>query len=132
MSNGEKVPPADMELAILHDSLFEQVMIFGEARPFLVALAVINPDAWQQFTKEIGVRADMPETMTDSHVEGMVLKRIAQSLRGFPGYAHVRRVLLLQEPWSTENGLLTPTMKLKRAKVAIQFEAQINQLYEKR
>ena len=33
MSNGEKVPPADMEDAILRDRLFEQVMVFGEGRP---------------------------------------------------------------------------------------------------
>ncbi|HEU0282921.1 MAG TPA: long-chain fatty acid--CoA ligase [Gallionella sp.] len=132
MSNGEKVPPTDMEHAILHDPLFEQVMIFGEAHPYLVALAVVNAEAWQQFAKEVGVRADMPEAMADSRVEGRVLKRIALSLRGFPGYAHVRRVLLLQEPWTMENGLLTPTLKLKRDKVAKQFEAQIKQLYERR
>lgn len=131
MSNGEKVPPTDMELAILRDPLFDQVMIFGEAHPYLVALAVVNDEVWQHFAKEAGVRADMPEAMVDSRVEGRVLKRIALSLRGFPGYAHVRRVLLLQEPWTMENGLLTPTLKLKRDKVAKQLEAKIKQLYER-
>jgi len=132
MSNGEKVPPTDMELAILRDPLFDQVMIFGEAHPYLVALAVVNPEAWQQFAREVGVRADMPEALADSRVEGNVLERIAHSLRGFPGYAHVRRVLLLRDPWAIENGLLTPTLKLKRDKVAQQFEAEIKQLYERR
>jgi len=131
MSNGEKIPPTDMELAILHDPLFDQVMIIGEARPYLVALVVVNAETWQSFATETGVRADMPETMTDSSVEGKVLKRIALKLRGFPGYAHVRRVLLLREPWTMENGLLTPTLKLKRNKVAEHFAAQIKQLYER-
>jgi len=132
MSNGEKVPPADMEIALLHDPLFDQVMIFGEAHPYLVALAVVNAEAWQQFAKEIGVRADMPEALADSRVEGKVLERIARSLRGFPGYAHVRRVLLLREPWAMENDLLTPTLKLKRKKVAQQFADEIKHLYERR
>ena len=131
MSNGEKVPPADMEIALLHDPLFEQVMIFGEAHPYLVALAVVNAEAWQQFAKEIGVRADMPEALADSRVEGKVLERIARSLRGFPGYAHVRRVLLLREPWAMENDLLTPTLKLKRNKVAKQFANEIKNLYKR-
>lgn len=131
MSNGEKIPPSDMELAILNDPLFDQAMIIGEAHPYLVALAVVNPAAWQNFAREAGVRADMPEALVDSRVEGKVLKRIALDLRGFPGYAHVRRVLLLQEPWTTENGLLTPTLKLKRDKVAERFAAQIEQLYER-
>ena len=131
MSNGEKVPPGDMEIALLQDPLFDQVMVFGEAHSYLVALAVVNAEAWQQFAKEIGVRADMPEALTDSRVEGKVLERIAHNLRGFPGYAHVRRVLLLREPWGMENGLLTPTLKLKRNKVAQQFAGEIKQLYER-
>jgi len=115
----------------MHDPLFDKVMIIGEARPYMVALVVVNPDVWKSFAKEVGVRPDMPESMTDSRVEGKVLKRIALSLRGFPGYAHVRRVLVLQEPWTTESGLLTPTLKLKRNKVVEQYAAQIKQLYER-
>jgi long-chain acyl-CoA synthetase len=130
MSNGEKVPPADMEQAILRDSLFDQVMIFGESHPYLVALAVLNHDVWLQFAREVGVRPDMPESLTDSLVQAGVLNRIAAKLGGFPGYANVHRVLLLQEPWSVENGLLTPTLKLKRLQVVKRFAGEIRQLYE--
>lgn len=130
MSNGEKIPPSDMELAVLRDRLFDQVMIFGEARPYLVALAVLNPEVWQQFASETGVRPDMPESLTDSRIQAGVLERIASALRDFPGYANVHGVLLLQEPWSIENGLLTPTLKLKRNEVAKRFAPQIAQLYE--
>ncbi len=130
MSNGEKIPPTDMELAILHDPLFDQVMVFGEAHPYLVALAVLNPEVWLSFAKEAGIRADMPEALTDSRVEAKVLRRIARNLRGFPGYAKVNRVLLLREPWSIDNGLLTPTLKLKRDEVFKRYAVQIKQLYE--
>ena len=130
MSNGEKVPPTDMEIAILHDPLFDQVMIFGEARPYLVALAVLNPEAWAKFASAMSVPADKPESLTDSRVQDEVLKRIALNLRGFPGYAKVHRVLLLREPWTIDNGLLTPTMKLKRGAVVEKFSAQINALYD--
>jgi len=132
MSNGEKVPPTDMEIALLHDPLFDQVMVFGEAHPYLVVLAVLNAEAWQHFAQEIGIRADMPESLTDSRVEARILRRVARNLRGFPGYAKVNRVLLLREPWSVENGLLTPTLKIKRTEIAQQFAAQIKQLYERR
>jgi long-chain acyl-CoA synthetase len=130
MSNGEKVPPTDMELAILQDRLFDQVMVFGEARPYLVALAVVNPEAWTQFCKELGVAANKPETLTDKAVQANVLARIALNMRAFPGYAKVNRVLLLQEPWTIDNGLLTPTLKLKRPDVVGRFSEQIKQLYE--
>lgn len=132
MSNGEKVPPSDMEIALLHDPLFDQVMVFGEAHPYLVVLAVLNEEAWQHFAKEVGIRPDMPESLTDSRVEAKILRRVARNLRGFPGYAKVNRVLLLREPWSVENGLLTPTLKFKRAEIVQQFAGQIKQLYERR
>ena len=132
MSNGEKVPPTDMELALLHDPLFDQVMVFGEAHPYLVVLAVLNNEAWQHFAREIGIRADIPEALNDSRVEAKILRRVARNLRGFPGYARVNRVLLLREPWSVENGLLTPTLKIKRTEIAQQFAAQIKELYERR
>lgn len=130
MSNGEKVPPGDMEIAILHDPLIDQVMIFGEGHPYLVALAVLNPEMWLNIAAKVGVRPDMPESLTDSNVQAKVLRRIARNLSGFPGYANVHRVLLLQEPWGIENGLLTPTLKIKRAEVAKKFAAEIKQLYE--
>ena len=132
MSNGEKVPPADMEEAILRDNLFDQVMVYGEGHPTLLVLAVVNPDKWKEFAQQVGVRADMPESLNDTRIEQQVLQRIAAQIKGFPGYAKVRRVLLVSEPWSIENGMLTPTLKLKRAHVVANFAEQIKQLYEGR
>jgi long-chain acyl-CoA synthetase len=132
MSNGEKIPPTDMEIALLHDPLFDQVMVFGEAHPYLVVLAVVNPEVWPHFAEETGIRADIPEALNDSRIEARVLRRIARNLRGFPGYAKVNRVMLLRDPWSIENGLLTPTLKLRRNEVTRQFSAEIAELYAKR
>ncbi|MDO8988584.1 MAG: long-chain fatty acid--CoA ligase [Sideroxyarcus sp.] len=130
LSNGEKIPPGDMEAAILHDPLIDQVMICGEGKPYLVALAVLNPDVWKAVAAKVGVRSDMPESLTDSNVEAKVLRRIARNISSFPGYAKVHRVMLTLEPWTIENGLLTPTLKLKRVTVSKQFAAEIEELYK--
>jgi long-chain acyl-CoA synthetase len=130
LSNGEKIPPADMETAILNDPLIDQVMIYGEGRPYLVALAVLNPVVWPQIAAKVGVRPDMPESLTDSNVEAKVLRRIARNVSSFPGYAKVHRVLLLTEPWNIDNGLLTPKLSLKRNKVVEMFGKQIDDLYK--
>ncbi len=132
MSNGEKVPPADMEAAIGRDRLFEQVMVHGEGRPTLIVLAVANPEQWQALAKQVGVRPDMPESLRDTRVEQAVLDRVAEQIKEFPGFAKVRRVLLVLEPWTIENGLLTPTLKIKRAKVVARFANEIEQLYQRK
>ncbi len=130
LSNGEKIPPADMEAAILNDPLIDQVMVCGEGKPYLVALAVLNPVVWPQIAAKVGVRSDMPESLTDSSVEAKVLRRIARNISGFPGYAKVHRVLLLTTPWNIDNGLLTPKLSLKRDKVVAMFGKQIDDLYK--
>lgn len=130
LSNGEKMPPADMESAILNDPLIDQVMIYGEGKPYLVAVAVLNPQVWPLIAAKVGVRPEMPESLTDSNVEAKVLRRIARNLKDFPGYAKVHRVLLLTEPWNIDNGLLTPKLSLKRDKVVAMFGKQIDDLYK--
>jgi len=130
LANGEKLPPADMESAILHDPLIDQVMIFGEGKPYLIALAVLNPEVWLAIAAKVGVPPDMPESLTDSNVEAKVLRRIARNISSFPGYAKVHRVLLVREPWTIDNGLLTPKLSLKRDKVVEKFGRQIDELYK--
>jgi long-chain acyl-CoA synthetase len=129
MSNGEKVPPADMELHILRDALFDQVMVYGEGHPFLVALVVLNPDAWSRFAQQLEIRADMPESLRDTRVEQHALARIADQIAEFPGYARIRRIRLLLEPWTIESGLLTPTLKIKRDQVVAKYSEELKELY---
>jgi len=130
LSNGEKVPPVDMESAIVRDPLFEQVMLFGEAKPYLSVLAVVNPDQWKALRAQHGLTAAAPEELTSKQAVDLVLQRISGQLGHFPGYAQVRRATITLEPWTVENGMLTPTMKLKRAKVMEKFKAEIDEMYE--
>jgi long-chain acyl-CoA synthetase len=126
LSNGEKVPPGDMETAIARDPLFEQVMLLGEGKSFLTVMAVLNADHWQKFAAASGLDAGAPRS---AQAEKAILKRIAAQITEFPGYAQVRKATVTLEAWTVENGLLTPTMKLKRAKVMEKFSAEIDGMY---
>ncbi|MET0029811.1 MAG: long-chain fatty acid--CoA ligase [Candidatus Thiodiazotropha sp.] len=130
LSNGEKIPPSDMEMAIALDPLVEQVMVVGEGKPYLGALVVLNPDLWSGVAEEYDLDPSLETSLHNEQVLNMVLKRIRVVLRDFPGYAKIRRVALLLEPWSIENGLLTPTMKVKRQKVIEQYQGAIDALYD--
>lgn len=129
LSNGEKVPPVDMEAAIMRDPLFEQVMLLGEGKPYLSVVAVLNAEEWQKLCAAHRLDSAALHLASSKQVEEIALSRIAPKLREFPGYAQVRRAYLTHEPWSVENGMLTPTMKLKRAKVMEKFNAEIDAMY---
>jgi len=129
LGTGEKVPPADMELAILADPLFEQVMLVGEGRPFLSLLAVLNAEQWEVLARELGLDPHSQTALADRRLHKAVLRRIAQRLGAFPGYAQVRRVSLDLVPWTVEEGLLTPTLKVRRPQVSERFRDRIEAMY---
>lgn len=128
-SSGEKVPPADLEMAIVQEPLFDQAMVVGEGRPCLATLLVLNRCEWEKLASSIGLEVAAAESLTHPAAQTAVLARIKTALRGFPRYARVRAVYLTLEPWSVENGLITPTMKLKRSAIEQRFAEEIIQLY---
>lgn len=130
LANGEKVPPADMEMAIVLDTLFEQVMIIGEKRPFLSALLVLNPEQWAQVTDNLKLDASDPQVLGSEALEKLVSEKLAQQLAEFPGYARVHQFTCLLDPWTIENELITPTLKLKRNRIMERFAADIDRMYE--
>jgi len=106
MSNGEKLPPQDAEFALLRDPMFEQVMLVGEGRPFLTLLAV-----------------------TSERDQKTLIAHANEQLKTFPRWVRVRHVIPTPDAWSIDNGLLTPTLKLKRPLVLSKFKDAIDAVY---
>jgi long-chain acyl-CoA synthetase len=115
LGNGEKVPPVDMEIAAQLDPLFEQVMVVGEGKPYLGALVVLN-----------AAEAAKAGPLDDKALAA----RLGAQLKDFPGYAQVRRVAVVPEPWTVDNGLLTPTLKLRRAQILERHSDRLEALYK--
>ncbi len=128
-STGEKVPPADLEQALESDHLVSQTMVVGENRPYIAALVVLNAQEWKKLAAELKLDADDPLSLETRAARQAVLRRVKAAAAGFPNYAVPRQVRLFLEPWSIENGLMTPTLKLKRGPMRIRFADAIESLY---
>jgi long-chain acyl-CoA synthetase len=126
LSTGEKVPPGDMEAAILRDSVFEQVMVIGESRSYLSALVVLSSTNWQKYAQARGLDAHA----RDEAVEEILLDKITYETREFPGYARIRKMAVMPEPWTVDNEMLTPTLKLRRSRILEQYKNVVERLYE--
>ena len=129
LSNGEKVPPSDMETAIVIDPLFEQVLVVGEGQCFLSALVVLNPEEWIKLANHFVIDPYNKESLNDSRVHSHIINIMRKALHEFPGYAKIRRVAPTLESWTVENDLMTPTMKIKRNKVIALNEDIIKDIY---
>lgn len=129
LSNGEKVPPSDIELAIASESLFEQVIVIGEAKPFLTAIITIEEDNWKNYAKSLSVSEDASSLKLENVMQDLLL-RINNNLAEFPGYAKIIRAHFVIKPWNIEDDLITPTLKLKRSKIHEKYSNEIAELYK--
>ncbi len=130
-STGEKVPPADLELAVTSDPLFEQAFVVGENLPFIACVAVVHPEEWQRVARGLGLDPKDAASLAHPAVLQEALARIARQTAGFARYAVPRAVHLVTEPWSIENGMMTPTLKLKRANLLARHAAAIEAMYQR-
>lgn len=130
-STGEKIAPADLELAIQADGLFEQAYAFGDNRPFIACLVVLSHKGWQALAQSLGLDPADPASLEAPAAREAALKRIRVLTASFPHYAQPRAVGLSLEPWTVENSLMTPTLKLKRKNLAARFDTRIDALYKR-
>jgi long-chain acyl-CoA synthetase len=126
-----KAATEDMEMAITHDPLFDQVMIIGEGKPCLAALVVLSQKHLELLLGELGLDRER-DYSTDEKLENALLERIAELICEFPGYAKIRHVGISGERWDIDNGMMTPTLKLKRNRILEKHAAVIERLYARR
>lgn len=128
-STGEKISPVDLEFAIQEDHIFDQVMIVGEARPYITALVVVNDTLFTQLCEEVGVDPKADDHNNNRDLRARLVKRIRHAAKHFPQYGVPRNIYILREHWTPENGLLTPTMKMRRRQILERFADEVESLY---
>ena len=129
LGNGEKVPPVDMEMAIQMDPLFEQVLVYGEAKPYLSAIVVLNDEEWGRVANDAKLDLKIDGEGKEKS-EKFLVQRIGKLSKGFPGYALVRKVAVAREKWTIDNGMITPTLKLKRNVIFQKYASAIDEMYK--
>jgi long-chain acyl-CoA synthetase len=128
-AGGKNIAPKNIESAIKNHPIVGEAVVIGDKRKFLSALITIDPDAAEEFAqkhtmsvtevaKSDAFRADI-ESYIDSKVNSL-----------FARVEHIRKFTVLAEPFSIENGELTPTLKVKRAVVNRMHAETIDAMYQ--
>jgi len=108
-AGGDNISPAKIENMITNESEIDQCMVYGDKKNYLVALIVPNKD----FLKE-------------KEKINKVIEKINKKLTLLE---KIKKIQLINENFSIENGLMTPTMKVKRKKVTEKYKNQLEELY---
>uniref|UniRef100_A0A8C5JYP5 Long-chain-fatty-acid--CoA ligase n=1 Tax=Jaculus jaculus TaxID=51337 RepID=A0A8C5JYP5_JACJA len=133
LAQGEYIAPEKIENIYQRSRLVSQIFVHGESlRSSLVGVVVPDPDVLPSFAAKHGIKGTFKELCENQTVREAILEDIQKIGKegGLKSFEQVKTIFVHPEPFSIENGLLTPTLKSKRVELAKFFKAQIDSLYE--
>jgi long-chain acyl-CoA synthetase len=129
-AGGINIAPQNVENLLKADPFISQVMVYGDRRPYPVALITVNPDELAKFARASGILAtDAEVVVKHPAVVDRVGKTVEAKNAQLQSYARVKRFAVLPADFTQEGGELTPTLKVKRKVVAEKYGKVIEDLY---
>ncbi|MFM2044210.1 MAG: hypothetical protein RLY86_2786 [Pseudomonadota bacterium] len=129
-SGGDNVSPARVESQLSLEPEIAQAVVCGDRKPYIVALLVPDHEIARAWAKRRGKSERIEELITDPDFRRHMGDAVDRANRTLSGVERIRRFKLVADPFSIENGLMTPTMKIKRTLVVKQMMGEIESLYE--
>ncbi|HRA75178.1 MAG TPA: long-chain fatty acid--CoA ligase [Propionicimonas sp.] len=129
-SNGKNVAPAPIEGLLATDPLFEYTLLLGDNRPYLTLLVAPSLPQLEDIGKQLQLTwARRDELLAHPAILDELRRRAAALTSRLAGHEQVRDVRLLEEEFTQENGLLTPTLKVRRKEVERRFAQLVEEMY---
>lgn len=129
-SNGKNVAPAPIEGLLASDPLFEYTLVLGDNRPYLTLLVAPSLPHLEEIGKQLQLTwAKGEELLNNPEVIAEIKRRIAALTEKLPKHEQIHDLRLLIEGFTQENGMLTPTLKVKRKEVERRFAEIVDEMY---
>lgn len=129
-AGGKNIYPGPIEEGFKHEPWIDQIMIIGEAREFLTALVVPDEGVIRSYAKEQNLAASsLADILATEQVQKVFQQLFRSYSRQAAAHEKVRDFRLVLEPFSVDNGMMTPTMKLKRKVIGERYADLIEEMY---
>ncbi len=130
LENGKYVVPSPIEEQLKLSPFVANAMVYGDNKPFNVAVVVANVEAVKEWAEAHQMTSrDIDVLLKDPKVVALFKEEISKQAGQFKGFEDIRDFALISKDFTTENGMLTPSMKLKRRKVMEEYGKLIEALY---
>lgn len=130
ISGGDNISPQRVEGFVTLQPEINQAMVYGDKRPYLVGLIVPAQDFVESYAKGKGVAPNLAELAGDKNFRAAVGEVLDRVNRDLSSLEKVRRFVIAIEPFTTDNQMLTPTMKIRRHNIRKEYQAILDALYE--
>jgi len=129
-AGGKNISPANLEAAIKSYPLIGQACVVGDARPYITALIVLDPDVAPAWARSQGIEfASLADLAAHPDVRAEVERCVAEANSRFSQVEQIKKIAILPAEWPPDSDELTPTMKLKRRGVLAKYADEIEALY---
>ncbi|ESW35799.1 hypothetical protein PHAVU_001G265700 [Phaseolus vulgaris] len=128
LSTGENVEPGELEEAAMRSSLIHQIVVIGQDKRRLGAVIVPNNEEVLKAARESSIIDPNSSDVVQENVTSLICKELRTWTSESP--FQIGPVLVVNDPFTIDNGLMTPTMKIRRDKVVAQYRDQIENLYK--
>jgi long-chain acyl-CoA synthetase len=113
-AGGKNLTPANIENDLKQSPFISQAVMFGDRKPYPVALITLDPEEILPWAKEHGLPEDLAELAKDEQIHEMIQKELDRANSQYAQVEQVKRFGVLDHDLSIDNGELTPTLKVKR------------------
>jgi long-chain acyl-CoA synthetase len=129
-AGGMNIAPQNIENLLKADPFISQVMVYGDRRPYPVALITINPEELSKFARQQGIlTSEAAVIVKHPKVAERVGRTVEEKNTQLQSYAKIKRFTVLPTDFTLDGGELTPTLKVKRKVVSQKYKDAIEELY---
>ncbi|MCO4773859.1 MAG: long-chain fatty acid--CoA ligase [Deltaproteobacteria bacterium] len=130
LENGKYVVPAPLEEQLKLSGHINQAMVFGANKLFNVAVIVPDAEAATEWAASNGVSPDLSSLIKNDAFKALMAAEIARvSANGFKGFERIKHFRLIADEFTTDNDMMTPTLKLKRRNVIKAYQGLLDEMY---
>ena len=129
LSGGDNVSPARIEGFLSIEAEIQQAMVYGDTRPHLVAILVPDEEFLAEFAREHGKDPDLAALADDPDLRAALSAAVERVNQGLSPLERVRRFTVARAPFTVENQMMTPTLKIRRHTIQAAYGEAIKALY---
>jgi len=130
-AGGKNIAPAYLEGVIATSTFINQVMVIGDRKKYLTALVTLVPLTVGDYAQKNNIPfKNFNELITNPAIVKLINSEVEEKNKNFASFETIKKVTIVPE-FTIENGLITPTMKLKKNVITDQFNPQIESMYPK-
>ncbi|HKR98935.1 MAG TPA: AMP-dependent synthetase/ligase, partial [Candidatus Dormibacteraeota bacterium] len=128
-SSGKNITPANIENELKENRWISEAVVYGDNRPYLVALVALDPEEAPKLADKLGVDPDPAAMAHNDAVRAEISAAIGEVNQHFARIEQIKRFALLERELTQADGELTPTLKVKRSSVYTRYAGLIDSLY---